>query len=980
MAWLRCGTQKNVIKPPHKDDDDIGYQPQVPPVPQPIPVLGRTKPDRLFSHPVVPLGSKNYQGQYYYEVPDYYFDNGTLQLYRTDMNGVFDTPYYGSSNTRITRTFEPALGTVFSVPGVQTVKFIYDAVGTDYLTGATYHVHREVSQDIMVVNHGAVVTQATPDCPCDIYADGYCFFRPISVGGNVYNYHIAGPSTHGYYMTDVYNYMHYYPKQGQTVAVNKISCLPWYVYSLGTGCGEYHYVSGEDSFSNSAVWNGKYRDNSTTIPTAYYNYTAFLTGDGITPIDISEFSTWSSFYWMRRIDQLFDNVGSVTNYQTLADWNVYGIAFNETFKNVGFSSAMFTLAIKDWNVKATKAFYCMFMNCTGITDTSFLATWDVGRGVNFTGLFKGCSNLVSLAGLANWNVKGPYFTNMFESCTSLTDLTPLANWSSAYHTNTYYGTLEHGQYIYTAEDGVVLSDVSVGSASSGFSEMFRSCTSLQTLNGLQTITAAIPNPAPVPPGTVVQTDDYSSTYLTSRMFLNCTSLTNISAMAGWRASALVGPSFTYNSYNSGNNTYSTYSRNELGIERIFANCISLTDISPLANWDTSTWRGIVGMFEHCTSLQNISVLQNWDLSNCEFLLNVFVNCISIQDFSVLSSWGSSLGNLYGVGGMFSGCALSSFSFLSSWNTTNLRSLDYFLYDVRYSGTTLASLSDFNPGLIQSLVNCFTFAAASTGTSGYYGTSFTSTAYNNNQDPNLFVSCYANFSYPNVQLPSAWGGTKLSSLSGIGGWAINATLRDLTDAFSGNHYLTDISALSGWNTSQVKSMTSAFNQDSWLSDISPLANWNTSNVTNMIQMFHSTSVSNISALAAWDKSKITIYKEWRNGNPGHWVYYNYIDSMLHVQGMKGYSSTLGATVLVTGIGSQYDPQSGQNVPVYWIEDYSGNTSTVLTSTVTLEVSGGRDASSAALWNLSIPANYDQGLSVFAPLTSNDLSWKNVPSWN
>ena len=987
MAWLRCGKQKDVIIPPHLDDDDTINQPT--PIPQPVPVIGKTKPDRLFSHPVVPLGSKNYLGQYYYEVPNYEYSitsgetQPTLKLKGT-INGVTENP---GSGVKISRTFIPELGTVFSTPGVHTVRFIYDATYTSNYTNypMTYHVHREVSQDIAVVDHGVVVEEATNDCPCDVYSDGYGFFRPPQVSSVAYNWHSVTDNS-GYSYSNVYNYMHYYPKTGQTVAVNKISCLPWYVRSLGLGQGEYYYVSsnGNGAYTSGSSWDSRYRQDN--VPSQYLQYEAFLNGDGITPIDISEFSTWSSFYWMTRIDQLFNNVGSVTNYQTLANWNVYKVALLSTFQNVGFTSEMFASCIANWNVKATIAMSGVFLNCTGITNTNFLTNWDVGRVSTFSHFFQGCTNLVDLTGIKDWNVRCPCFNYMFYNCTSLSDLTPLTNWGLSYHYDTYYRFKPGSSNdCFVAEDGVICGDYSIGNAAIGLSGMFGYCQNLRSLNGIQNLTKSVP-------ARPNNTDDFITTsttgnYLADSIFAQCQLLTDITALSNWNAAALYGPSIGYNykGYGSTSDKYYSSSTTVRGAMDMFSCCRSLTDISPLEDWDTREWQAITGMFSSCTALSDISPLANWNLDKCEFLINVFQNCVDLQDVSPLSSWGSHLNSLRGVAGLLAGCLISSLNFLSTWSSTyQLQNIAYMLEDVRYTGLDLTGFNGLNTVSIKQMESCFNFAQKCTNRKTAFGHTRSIYVYPDESDPNLYRYCYGSASTLQTPRLITWEGVKTNSLHGLEN--VNVTkVQNMGSLFKNFVYLQDISALSTWTTSSLTSVYNLFYGDKWLSDISALANWDTSNMVTMSQTFYNTSVTNISPLNNWDKSKVAIFKEYVPATasyPAYWRYYNDAEDAFGRTYLKAFSSTLDQTVLVTGAR-----WNGVELVCINVEDLSGETHYIYDPT-TLTFEGQKDAADAASWNFTIPSDYNHIVEVFNPFTTDTpvreydylLTWINPPVWN
>ena len=70
-------------------------------------------------------------------------------------------------------------------------------------------------------------------------------------------------------------------------------------------------------------------------------------------------------------------------------------------------------------------------------------------------------------------------------------------------------------------------------------------------------------------------------------------------------------------------------------------------------------------------------------------------------------------------------------------------------------------------------------------------------------------------------------------------------------------LTDISALSSWNTSSVTNMSHMFEDADALTDIDALANWDTSSVTNMSNMFYNAdALTDVDGATNWDTSSVT----------------------------------------------------------------------------------------------------------------------------
>ena len=100
----------------------------------------------------------------------------------------------------------------------------------------------------------------------------------------------------------------------------------------------------------------------------------------------------------------------------------------------------------------------------------------------------------------------------------------------------------------------------------------------------------------------------------SCIFADCSSLKDISALAGWNTSRVID------------------------MHRAFCICSSLTDISALAGWNTSRVIDMCGMFEYCNSLENISPLKKWNISNVANTCYMFRSCESLTDISPLSGW------------------------------------------------------------------------------------------------------------------------------------------------------------------------------------------------------------------------------------------------------------------------------------------------------------------------------------------------------
>ena len=204
-------------------------------------------------------------------------------------------------------------------------------------------------------------------------------------------------------------------------------------------------------------------------------------------------------------------------------------------------------ALAKWNVGKVTDMGSMFSGCTGLSDLSALEDWDVSSVTNMSSLFYGCKGLSDLSALAKWDVgKVTDMSALFSNCTKLASLKGLENWKTT-------------SLRYMAD----------GSPNGG---MFSKCTSLSDLSALAKW-------------------DVSRVTNMRYLFYNCTSLSDLSALAAWDVSQVTNMSY------------------------LFSNCTSLSDLSALAAWDVSRVTGMYGMFSDCTSLSDVSAIAHWNLSS-----------------------------------------------------------------------------------------------------------------------------------------------------------------------------------------------------------------------------------------------------------------------------------------------------------------------------------------------------------------------------
>ena len=106
---------------------------------------------------------------------------------------------------------------------------------------------------------------------------------------------------------------------------------------------------------------------------------------------------------------------------------------------------------------------------------------------------------------------------------------------------------------------------------------------------------------------------------------------------------------------------------------LFDGSSSLTDLSPISNWDVSGVTDMCGMFSDCDSLTAAPPISGWDVSNVTNMCDMFYNCDSLTDLSSLSNWDTS--GVTAMDNMFTYCdSLSDISPLSNWDTSGVTSM------------------------------------------------------------------------------------------------------------------------------------------------------------------------------------------------------------------------------------------------------------------------------------------------------------------
>ncbi len=324
---------------------------------------------QVFSHPFVPLNSVMYAGQWYFLVPDE--DGNPMDAVKDDMAHC---------------TFTPALGSTFDTEGEVTVEchyhreYIYDE--------ETFTVDKTVSQKITVVNHGSV---ASSGYHCDLYTDGYGFFRPTSTG-------------------TVENLANYYGVSG----IKKCSSIPWRAGKLGRDTGQTkEFLTGSSVVDISEL---AFADTSKCTVFWRLLYVTNVT-------DLSALHDWD----VSNVRSMYECFSFTINndFSALENWQTKSlVSLERTFYATRATSLH---GLENWDVSKVTTLESAFQGAPNLTDISALLNWDVSSVTNMNYMltnFKGSS----LHGLENWDVSLVEHMTMTFRDAKVTSLAPLENW------------------------------------------------------------------------------------------------------------------------------------------------------------------------------------------------------------------------------------------------------------------------------------------------------------------------------------------------------------------------------------------------------------------------------------------------------------------------------------------------------------------------------------------------------------------------
>ncbi len=514
----------------------------------------------------------------------------------------------------------------------------------------------------------------------------------------------------------------------------------------------------------------------------------------------------------------------------------------------------------------------MFDNMDKLSNISGLSDWDTSNTVYMGELFSSDESLADISSLANWDTSNvTQISAMFLGDTSLSDISALSRWDTS--KVTHAGQMFSGTRITNVD---ALADWDTSSLKY-ISSIFSAATNLADISGLSHWnTSKIEDLYGVFSSTKItnvdalatgqrEGDDYVSWDVSnvknmSNMFNGASSLVDISGLAHWDTSNLTEMYYMFSStgmtnldslatvQHGGDNYVSWDVSKVTWMEGVFQGT-KINNVNGLSRWDVSSVRIMKNMFASTANLSDISGLSNWNVANVKTMERMFSGAKSLVNLSPISNWNVS--NVQEMQDLFNGTAIANVDALANWNTKNVTRTDY-MFSSASNLVDISGLATWNTSKNTNLMAMFS------------GTKITNvdaleTKQHEGKD-------YISWDISKVQAISFMfsGATRLTDISALSSW--NTTNVQQMDQFLSETAISNIDALktkqykgknyTSWDVSGVKYMRWVFGKTTRLSDISALSTWNTTGAIMMNGLFSGAkAVTDVSAMANWDVSNV-----------------------------------------------------------------------------------------------------------------------------
>ena len=74
------------------------------------------------------------------------------------------------------------------------------------------------------------------------------------------------------------------------------------------------------------------------------------------------------------------------------------------------------------------------------------------------------------------------------------------------------------------------------------------------------------------------------------------------------------------------------------MSNMFYECLSLSNLKDISNWNTNKVNDMSNMFSRCSSLSNLPDISNWNTNNVTNMANMFYGCSKLSNLPDISNW------------------------------------------------------------------------------------------------------------------------------------------------------------------------------------------------------------------------------------------------------------------------------------------------------------------------------------------------------
>ena len=258
--------------------------------------------------------------------------------------------------------------------------------------------------------------------------------------------------------------------------------------------------------------------------------------------------------------------------------------------------------------------------------------------------------------------------------------------------------------------------------------------------------------------------------------------------------------------------------NVKGIGRMFFGCEKITSLN-LSSWDTSNVESMSSVFTSCYKLETLN-LTDWDLTNIKTdtggISFMFQECVKLSTLTGINNWDvSKVDNMVST---FSKCRSLTSLNLSSWNTKNVKTMEGMFNNAGGNdngGPAIAKLISVGDISNWDVRKSDSFASMFNSCKKLPTLNLTSWNIKNAYTTNsMFTDCEKLTSIGNISswktqrttFNCAWmfsGCSKLNNIGNLSSWKSNITkVLNLFNMFSGTSKLTSIGDIGGWDITNI----------------------------------------------------------------------------------------------------------------------------------------------------------------------------------